>query len=215
MEICVELLRLGDFFQSDGMKWHGKGMLARHLATFLNLGCDPDEDSATKEAWLTARPDFPSNFCGAVVNAFDNDRPVKLAQDMFADFAFAARIYLFKNEEFLSFVKDKVVPEFGNLVLTALMTGYVSNVFDNQYIFKQWRDWQVTPQAPPLPKAEAPSSSGASPSPEVTTGSGTAAPQVASQPGPSWGAGLASPGGPYSGWGRGSGRARRRGGRGN
>lgn len=215
MDIGVELLRLGDFFQSNGMKSHGKLMLGEYLANFLARSCNAKANSAAKEAWLKARPDFSSNFCGAVVNAFDNDRPVKLAQDMLADFAFAARIYLFKNEEFLSFVKDKVVPEFGNLVLTALMTGSVSNAFDGHSVFKQWQDWQVTPQAPPLPKAEAPSSSGASPSPGVTTGSGTAAPQVASQPGNSWGAGLAPPGGPYSGMGRGSGRVGRRGGRGN
>lgn len=158
-------------------------MLTTLLTMILDRGCNMEADPAANEAQFKMATDFPHHFCGAVVNAFDKDRPVKLAQDILADFAFAARVHLFENEEFVSFTRDNVVPDFGNRVLTALMTGSVSNVLDGNSVFKQWQDWRTAPhkaQTPP-PEAEAPIVSNTT-SPAVTSASATAPPQAASGP---------------------------------
>lgn len=147
MDISVELLRLGDFFQSTEMRLHGKSMLIGYLCNFLTQIClsHPPFSYTSNEGRFSAETNFPQRFCAAIVNAFDKDRPVKLAQNILADFAFVARIHLFKNTEFMSFIGDQVVPEFGNLLLEALMTGSVSGVFNRNIAFQQWEDWRVTP----------------------------------------------------------------------
>lgn len=134
MDISVELIRLGDFFQSTDMRLHGREMLIGYLCNFLSRICQPQIFS-TPEACFSAETNFPQRFCAAVVNAFDKERPVRLAQRVLADFAFAARIHMFKNTEFMTFIRDQVAPEFGNLVLEALMTGSVSGVFDRHSAF--------------------------------------------------------------------------------
>lgn len=194
MDISVELLRLGDFFQSVEMQMYGKNMLAEYLRNFLSHICSGPSlfanTPAANKKFFAADANFPQRFCSAVINAFSKDRPVKLAQDILADFAFAARIHLFKNNEFLSFIRDGVVPEFGNRVLTALMDGSVSEAFKGDSVFRHWKDWRVTPTTSTLSKSEGSGSFGtASPgvssksaaaTPPVASGSGTASPQVAS-----------------------------------
>lgn len=176
MEIGVELLRLGDFFQSTDMYLHGESMLIDYLYDFLSQICRHSLRSFTpSETRFNAETNFPQLFCAAVVNAFDKERPVKLAQNVLADFAFAARIHLFKNTEFKSFIRDQVVPEFGNLVLDALMTGSVSGVFNSNTAFREWRDWRVIPSVPPRRQPESPAQSGTA-TPPVASGFGTAPP---------------------------------------
>ncbi|KAI7773309.1 hypothetical protein LA080_011332 [Diaporthe eres] len=182
MDISVEVLRLGDFFQSTDMRRHGESMLLGYLRDFLIQICLlPPFPYTSNEGRFNAETNFPQRFCAAIVNAFDEDRPVKLAQNVLADFAFAARIHLFKNTEFMSFIRNQVVPEFGNLVLEALMTGSVSGVFNHNHAFRQWQDWRVTPRvtAPgaPSPQAEVSSIFGKA-SLGVASGSGTAPPRV-------------------------------------
>lgn len=149
MDISVELMRLGDFFQSTEMQLYGKNMLAEYLRNFLSRICSSASIFANSpganEELFNAETNFPQRFCSAVINAFNKERPVKLAQDILADFAFAARIHLFKNHEFLSFIRDEVAPEFGNRVLAAQMDGSVSDVFKGSSVFKHWKDWRVTP----------------------------------------------------------------------
>lgn len=182
-------------------------MLIGYLCKFLNQICAPPFSSTSAEARFNAETNFSQRFCAAVVNAFDKDRPVKLAQNVLADFAFAARIHLFKNTEFMSFIRDQVVPEFGNLVLGALMTGSVSGAFIRNTAFQDWQDWRVTPRltlsGASLPQTEVPSAFGTA-SPGVASGNGTAPPRAAN------GRGTASPevAGFVRGRGRGSGGSR-------
>lgn len=149
MDISIELLRLGDYYQSTEMQLYGKNMLAEYLRNFLSRVCSSASVFANSpganEELFNAETNFPQRFCSAVINAFNKERPVKLAQDILADFAFATRIHLFKNHEFLSFIRDGVAPEFGNRVLAALMDGSVSDVFKGNSVFKHWNDWRVTP----------------------------------------------------------------------
>lgn len=170
MDISVELLRLGDFFKSTEMCLYGKKMLSEYLCGFLIRICGYFSSSAANEASFTAETNFPQRFCGAIVNAFDKDRPVKPAQDILADFAFAARIHLFKNTEFVSFIKNQVVPEFGNLVLAAQITGSVSDVFKDNGAFERWKDWRVIPPASASPQPKGTSLFGTAPKPATTTG---------------------------------------------
>lgn len=183
MDISVELLRLGDFFQSTEMQQYGKNMLAEYLRNFLSRICSTTSiftnSPAANKGSFHAEENFPQRFCSAVINAFSKDRPVKLAQDILADFAFAARIHLFRNKEFLSFIQDGVVPEFGNRVLTALMNGSVSEAFKGDSVFKHWKDWRVTPTISTLSKSEGSGLFGAA-SPGVSNTSTTATPRVAS-----------------------------------
>lgn len=131
MSISIELIRLGDFYQSLDMRIHGIKLLGGHLGCILSEICPVDDNSQTAEAAFNDKTDFPQQFCDAIVNAFDGDRPVKVAQNMLADFAVAARVHLFKNKKFVSFIKRKAVPEFGSLAFTVLVTGSLSFAFDN------------------------------------------------------------------------------------
>lgn len=194
MDISVELLRLGDYFQSTEMQLYGKNMLAEYLRKFLSRICSSPSvlfnSPAANEGRFNAEENFPQRFCSAVINAFSKERPVKLAQDILSDFAFAARIHLFKNKEFLSFIRDGLVPEFGNRVLTALMDGSVSEAFKGDGVFNHWKDWRVTPTMGTSSKSEGSglfgtaspgvSSTSATATPPVASGSGTASPQVTS-----------------------------------
>lgn len=121
MNISIELIRLGDFYQSTDMSNYGSELFRGHLSGILSQICPTDANVQTTEAAFNEMTDFPQQFCNAVINAFDKEKPVKLAQNMLADFAIAARIHVFKNKEFVSFITDKAVPEFGNLVLAALL----------------------------------------------------------------------------------------------
>lgn len=160
MDIGVELLRLGDFFQSKSMQRYGLKRLSSYLSNLLSGICDTNTPTAVNEIRFKEETEFPHRFCSAVVNAYDKDRPVEVAQRVFADFAFAGRIHLFKNKEFVSLVKEQVVPEFGNLVLTALMTGSVSNAFQSNYTFGKWQDWQVNPSYTPIGSNDSPTNAG-------------------------------------------------------
>lgn len=172
MDISVELFKLGETYQSEDMGVHATKMLSKYLDHILWDTCWINSNFQGAEARFQNRTDFPRLFCNTVVNAFDKERPAKRAQGILADFAFAARMHLFNNKAFVAFITDKVVPEFGNLVLTALLNGSVSGVFDNLAVFQQWRDWRMaTPRAPPS-QAEVPS-----PSPRVASGGGSAPPE--------------------------------------
>lgn len=173
MDIGVELLRLGDSFQSRDMGVHAAKMLSKYLGGILQETCriDLGVDSQVRESLFKKKNGFPQQFCNAVVNAFNKERPAKRAQDILADFAIAARMHLFENKEFVSFITDRVVPEFGNLVLTALLNGSVSGVFNNLDVFQLWQDWRVVPPRIPPPQTAVPGCS-----PRVTGGGDTAAP---------------------------------------
>jgi hypothetical protein len=149
MYISIELLRLGSSFESESMQDYGRELLASYLGELLDHLCDTNATNETKKDRFNKQAGFPKNFCQAVRNSYDTEQPVKPAQDILADFAFAARIHLFKNPEFVAFIKTKEIPEFGNLVLTAQMTGSVSGSFKDNSTFKKWQDWRLNPPSAP------------------------------------------------------------------
>ncbi|KAJ0107546.1 hypothetical protein J7T55_007736 [Diaporthe amygdali] len=142
------------------MELYGLKRLTLYLGNLLTEICNINTSDAANKTRFKQETEFPQRFCDAVMNAFDKARPVEPAQKVFADFAFAGRTHLFKNKEFMSLVKDQVVPEFGNLVLTALMTGSVSNAFQSNYTFGKWQDRQVNPSYTPIGSNDSPTNAG-------------------------------------------------------
>lgn len=86
------------------MREYGEHLLISHLAQVLDHICDIHAAQKEKEARFDDQAEFPHQFHQAVRNAFDTERPVKLAQFVLADFAFAARMHLFDNTDFVSFI---------------------------------------------------------------------------------------------------------------
>lgn len=130
------------------MQQYGKGLLVGHLQSILRYVCDKcalDAEKKRRFGFLEGNADFLIFFIAAVHRAFDEDQPVRVAQGILADFAFATRLHLFENPDFVSFITEGEVPEFGNLVLAAMMKGSVSDAFQGDATFERWNDWKTIP----------------------------------------------------------------------
>lgn len=149
MEISIELLRLGNYFESKIMQDYGKGLLTSYLGELLDHICDTNATDEVRRDRFEEQTAFPRQFCAAVSNACDADRPIKHAQGILADFAFAARTHLFKNVHFKVFIASKQALEFATLVLTAQMYGGVSDVFRDNSTFMKWKNWEINPSSAP------------------------------------------------------------------
>lgn len=149
MSIGIELLRLGTTFESESMQDYGRDLLVSYLGGLLHYLCDTSTTEKEMDARFQEQKNIPSHLCMAVRNAYNAAQPVITAQPILADFAFAARIHLFKNKEFVAFIESKEIPEFGNLVLRAQMNGGVSGAFNGNRTFKKWQDWRITPPSAP------------------------------------------------------------------
>lgn len=149
MAISIELLRLGDYLESKLMQDYGRDLLTSYLGEILDHICDINATDEVRRIRFEEQAAFPSQFCAAVSNACEIDRPVEHAQDILADFAFAARTHLFKNKLFKAFIASNQAPEFEHLVLTAQMYGGVTDVFQDNSTFMKWKDWEITPSSAP------------------------------------------------------------------
>ncbi|KAG8158322.1 hypothetical protein KVR01_012083 [Diaporthe batatas] len=154
MILGIDLMRLGERYWSEDMEQYGKALLVTHLGSILDRVCHTGLTVPVMEARFAAEEDedaFPTMFCLAVRNAFV-ERPVKLAQRILADFAFAARLHLFKNADFVRLITQGQVRKFGNLVLASMITGDVSGEFCGNTTFAKWQDWRFFPRSPaPVP----------------------------------------------------------------
>lgn len=122
MVLGVKLLRLGNTLQEKSLQYYGYDLLQTHLSRLIEHFCDPSATTEENEKRFNEVPGFICQFFWAIRNAFDEVRPVGQAQNLLASFAYNARAHLFKNEPFVSFIREKEVPEFGNMLLDALMT---------------------------------------------------------------------------------------------
>lgn len=149
MTISIELVRLGNYFESGNMRDYGAALLASYLGDLLDHTCDTNVTEREKRWRFLDYKDFSKQLCAAVRSAYDTERPAKPVQGILADFAFAARMHLFKNTVFEPFITSNQVPEFGNLVLAAQMNGGVSGAFKDNDTFKKWKDWELNPSKGP------------------------------------------------------------------
>lgn len=145
MMIGIELIRLGTTFESKSMETYGKELLVSYLEKLLDHICDTSVTEREKNIRFKAYTDFPKQFCAAIRNAYDTERPAKPVQGILADFTFAARMHLFKDKEFETFITTNQIPEFGNLVLAAQISGGISGAFEGNITFNMWKQWQLDP----------------------------------------------------------------------
>lgn len=78
---------------------------------------------------------FVDRLCNAIRDAYATPSGV---QQIYVDFVCAARIRTFGCSQ-IQDLKDEI-PEFGHDLITAMMTGPRSSVFDGNRAFERWKD---------------------------------------------------------------------------
>lgn len=166
MAAANELSALGDFYLSDEMNNYANQVLAKYLGEYLISICDidkcsylPDEYSTAEYrtfSWEPLPEGRPCAICGpdrmrqnfrflaakgfidrlynAIRDAYATPSGI---QRVYVDFVYTARVQTFGNPLIQALRNE--VPEFGYDLLTAVMTGPLTSVFEGYSAFEQWK----------------------------------------------------------------------------
>lgn len=164
MTAANELSVLGDFYLVEEMSTFAIQILGNYLGPFLNSICDVNQlptipaEYATNRYWSSLHvytgPRLEHNFgylqeqgfidrlCVAIRDGYGTPSGI---HHVYVDFVYAARIHTFKSQMIRN-LRDEI-PEFGDDILTALMTGPQSSAFQGNMTFEQWKDSLIDPRA--------------------------------------------------------------------